>query len=155
MAYFSRSTSPILRYACSRGTFRQAPVPADIEIAVVERAEIPALYRHSGFANALSYRADHPRPDMLATVARRGGAVVGIAAASADGDLLWQIGVEVVATERGRGIGRTLVGRLTEAVLDHGRVPYYSTTVANLHSRDLAIGLGYWPAWTDLYARDR
>jgi hypothetical protein len=26
---------------------------------------------------------------------------------------------------------------------------------ANLRSRALATGLGYWPAWTDLYARDR
>jgi hypothetical protein len=146
---------PILRYACSRDTFRQAPVPTDVEIVIVERAEIAELHRYAGFSNALSFRADHPRPDVVATVARRQGAIVGIAAASADNDALWQIGVEVVAKERGGGIGRALVGRLTEAVFDHGRVPYYSTTVANLHSRGLAIGLGYWPAWTDLYARDR
>jgi hypothetical protein len=146
---------PILRYACSRDTVRQAAVPTGVEIVVVERAEMAALHRYAGFSNALSYRADHPRPDMVATVARRRGEIVGIAAASADNDVLWQIGVEVVAKERGGGIGRALVGRLTGAVFDHGRVPYYSTTVANLHSRGLAIGLGYWPAWTDLYARDR
>lgn len=146
---------PILRHACSRDTFRAAPEPAGVAITVVERAAIPALYRHRGFGQALSYRADHPRPDVLATVARRGKAIVGIAAASADNEALWQIGVEVVATERGGGIGRALVGRLTEAVFDQGRVPYYSTTVANLRSRDLALGLGYWPAWTELYAKDR
>ena len=64
-------------------------------------------------------------------------------------------GKVAVITGGGGGIGRALVGRLTAAVFDRGRVPYYSTTVANLRSRDLAIGVGYWPAWTDLYARDR
>jgi GNAT superfamily N-acetyltransferase len=146
---------PILRYACSRDSLRIAPVPDGVAVTLVNRSELPALYRYTGFAHALSYRRDHPRPDMVAAVARRGAAVVGIAAASADSDLLWQIGVEVVAAERGRGIGRAIVGRLTEAVLDRGRVPYYSTTVANLRSRALALGSGYWPAWTDLYARDR
>jgi len=146
---------PNLRYACSRDTFRPARVPDGITVTMVDQAEVAELYRYPGFGNALSYRSDHPRPDMLATVARRDGAVGGIAAASADNDLLWQIGVDVLAAERGRGIGRALVSRLTEAVFDHGRVPYYSTGIANLRSRALAIGVGYWPAWTDLYARDR
>jgi beta-phosphoglucomutase-like phosphatase (HAD superfamily) len=62
--------------------------------------------------------------------------------------------VRYVEAARGAGIGRALVGRLTEAVLDAGRVPYYSTAVSNLRSRAVALGLGYWPAWTELYARD-
>jgi hypothetical protein len=157
--YVGRDTQdlvgPILRYSCSRDTFRHHADLNGVAIAVVERAEIAALNRYPDFSHALMDRADHPRPDMVATVARRGGEIVGIAAASADSDLLWQLGVEVVAAARGGGIGRALVGRLTEAVFEHGRVPYYSTTIANLHSRSLATGLGYWPAWTDLYVRDR
>jgi hypothetical protein len=37
-------------------------------------------------------------------------------------------------------------------VLAAGRVPCYSTAVSNIASRSLAIRLGYWPAWTELYA---
>ena len=77
-----------------------------------------------------------------------------MAGASADSDDLWQIGVEVVEAARGSGIGRALVGRLIEGILDRGRIPYYTTVVSNLRSRSVAISLGYWPAWTELYARD-
>ena len=145
---------PDLKYACSRAHLRPAASPAGVEIALVEGERIADLYAHEGFGHTLSYRADSPRPDMLATVATRAGEVVGIAGASADSNVLWQIGVEVVAGERGTGIGRALVGRLTMAVLDAGRVPYYSTAASNLRSRAVASGLGYWPAWTELYARD-
>jgi predicted GNAT family acetyltransferase len=92
---------------------------------------------------------------MLATVARLGGAVVGIAGASADSDQLWQIGVDVRPGQRGRGIGTALVSQLTEAILAEGKVPYYSTLVSNLASTNLALSVGYWMAWTDVYAQEK
>lgn len=146
---------PSLRHACSRDRFRPVPVPAGIEIAVVERDGMADLYRHSGFRNALSYQLDHPRPDEVAAVASRGGRVIGVAAASSDSDELWQVGVDVVEDERRGGIGRAMVSRVTELVLERGKVPYYATAVSNIASRSLAIGLGYWPAWTEIYVRDR
>lgn len=66
-----------------------------------------------------------------------------------------RVGVEIAPAARGAGIGRAVVAALTAAVLEAGRVPYYSTTTANLPSQRLALGLGFWPAWTELYARDR
>jgi GNAT superfamily N-acetyltransferase len=143
---------PNLWFACSRDRFRPARSSPDVDISVCERGTIHELYAQPGFTNALSYRADHPRPDMIATVARRDGRIVGIAAASADCDRLWQIGVDVIPEERRHGIGRALVSRLTEAVLNTGRIPCYSTAVSNIASRTLALRLGYWPAWTELYA---
>jgi predicted GNAT family acetyltransferase len=83
------------------------------------------------------------------------GDIVGIAGAKADRELMWQIGVDVVEAARGGGIGRALVSRLTERILDSGRIAYYSTTVSNIRSRAVALSLSYWPAWTELYARDR
>jgi len=146
---------PNLWFACSRDRFRAARSSPDVEISVVERDAIPELYAHPGFTSALMYRADHPRPDMIATVARREGRIVGIAGASADCDRLWQVGVEVIPEERQHGIGRALVSRLTDAVLATGRIPAYSTAVSNIASRSLALRLGYWPAWTELYALER
>ncbi len=146
---------PDLKYACSSGEFRPAAVPRGSEVTLVEGDAIAGLYRYRGFETALSYWPGGARPDVLATVATRGGEVVGIAGASADGETLWQIGVEVVAAARGGGIGRALVGRLTEGILGRGRIPYYSTAVSNIRSRAVALSLGYWPAWTELYARDR
>jgi len=79
--------------------------------------------------------------------------VVGIAGASADCELMWQIGVDVLPEYQGLGIGKALVGTLTKAVLEKGVLPYYSTEVSHLQSRQLAVSLGYWPAWVQLYAR--
>jgi len=146
---------PLLRFSCSRSDLRPAPTPAGLNLALVEGAAVAALYRYSGFPNALGYRRDASRPDVLATVMRQGERVVGIAAASVDHALLWQIGVEVDPDFRGRGIGRALVGRLAAAILDADKIPYYSTGLANLGSQLVALGLGFWPAWTEVYARDR
>jgi GNAT superfamily N-acetyltransferase len=146
---------PDLKYACSADRFRPAANPAGVALSLVEGDAVAQLYRQPGFRNALGYRADSPRPDLAAAVATVGDAIVGIAGASADSDPLWQIGVDVLPAHRGAGVGRALVGRLTEALLARGIVPYYSTAIANLASRSLALGLGYWPAWTEMGAKDR
>jgi GNAT superfamily N-acetyltransferase len=148
-----RLAGPDLKMVCAPGELRETEPPADLSVEVVEGAAVADLYRHDGFRHALAYQTGTPRPDVLAAVARRGGAVVGVAGASADSDELWQIGVDVVEGERGRGIGRAVVARATAAVLAHGRVPYYSTTLSNLSSTRLALGLGYRLAWIELYAR--
>jgi GNAT superfamily N-acetyltransferase len=160
---------PDLKYACSRHDFHPAVVPDHVAISLVEGDDVSDLYQYRGFEEALHYRMDPatgpcgpaccapsgPRPDIAAAVASRAGELVGIAGAKADCELMWQIGVDVVDAARGSGIGRALVSRLTELILDSGRIPYYSTAVSNIRSRAVALSLGYWPAWTELYARDR
>lgn len=74
---------------------------------------------------------------------------------SADCDAMWQIGIAVVAPERGAGVGRALVGRLTELAFQRGRVPFYSADLGNIRSHALAASLGYWPAWVELFAREQ
>lgn len=144
---------PTLAYAASRDTFRPAPVPPGVEVEMVDRDAIPALFAHRGFEHALSYRLDgvpSDRRDQIAAVARRDGEVIGIAAGSDDAGALWQIGVNVVPTAQGAGIGRALVSGLTARLLDAGTVPFYTAAASNIASRSLALGLGYWPAWTAL-----
>lgn len=144
---------PTLAYAASRDTFRPAPVPPGVEVGIVDRDAIPALYAHRGFEHALSYRLDGgpgDRRDQIAAVARRDGEVIGIAACSDDADALWQIGVDVVPAAQGTGIGRALVSGLTARLLDAGTVPFYTAAASNIASRSVALGLGYWPAWTAL-----
>jgi GNAT superfamily N-acetyltransferase len=146
---------PDLKYACSKHDFHPAVVPDHVAISLVEGDDVSDLYQYRGFEEALHYRTDHPRPDMAAAVAWSAGEIVGIAGAKADCELMWQIGVQVVEAARGGGIGRALVSRLSKHILDSGRVPYYSTAVSNIRSRAVALSLGYWPAWTELYVRDR
>jgi hypothetical protein len=145
---------PALSHVCAPDSFRPGAVPAGIAISVVEGEDVFPLHRYSGFARALSYDPDHPRPDIAAAVARRGGEIIGIAGMSADCETLWQIGIEVVAGERGAGIGQALVGRMTALAFQRNRVSSYTADLANLRSHALAASLGYWPAWVELFTRD-
>lgn len=149
-----RLHGPLLRFACDEDNFRPVPQPAGITLTLHQGEQIRELYVYRGFENALEYDHASPRPDLLAVAAWRGQHLVGIAGASADSDDLWQVGVDVVMAARGAGIGRALVGTLTEAILAAGKVPYYSTAVANLRSAAIALGLGYWLAWSEVFARD-
>jgi len=141
---------PTVAYACSHDTFRPAAAPRDAGIDVVEREEIPALYAHPGFDHALAYRTRRDRQDRIAAVARRAGEIVGIAACSDDAEKLWQIGIDVVPVAQVGGIGRSLVSVLTARILEDGKVPFYTAAASNIASCSLALGLGYWPAWTGL-----
>ncbi|UVI33319.1 GNAT family N-acetyltransferase [Paenibacillus spongiae] len=146
---------PDQKYVCSTDDLKAFKIPHGINISICDRSSVTNLYEHTNFSHALSFRTDCERPDMLASIAECEGKIVGIAGASADCDFMWQIGVDVLPEYQGRGIGKAIVGTLTKAILDEGITPYYSTEVSNLQSRQLAISLGYWPAWIQLYARDR
>jgi GNAT superfamily N-acetyltransferase len=147
-------TGPQSSYGCSVDTLRDSAPPRGVALDTVSGPALEALRPLDAFPNALSARPDYLRPDMLAVTARAGREVVACAAASADSDRLWQIGVDVLPPWRGRGIGRVVVGRLTQAILDAGKVPYYSHSVSNVPSAALATSLGYWPAWVQWHARE-
>ncbi len=142
-------------FICSPERYRPPVEPEGLTIELVEGADVIGLYRYKGFDNAFSYRPDHPCPDIAAAVASRDGEVLGIAAMSADSDDLWQIGIDVVPAARGAGLGRALVGRLTECAFRQDKVPFYAAAVSNIRSNALAVGLGYWPAWSEISAKDR
>jgi hypothetical protein len=146
---------PSLVNICSRDRFRPARVPDGVTVELLVGAEIQSLYEYPGFERALGYGESPERPDELAVVVRRNSEIVGIAGASSDSDELWQIGIDIVESERRNGLGRGIVSRLTEAMFDAGVVPYYATWLANIGSRNLAQSLGFWPVWTEIYARDR
>jgi predicted GNAT family acetyltransferase len=141
---------PFLNYACSVDSFQAAGCPEHVEIATFQGQDVESLYRYRGFEQALAYEIDAARPDVLAAVAFHLGEPIGVAAASADSDELWQVGVHVAAGARRAGVGRAVVSHVTKEILNSGRVPYYATKVANLHSAALARELGYWPAWTHM-----
>lgn len=158
-AYVARDgqllAGPELKYVCSRDRLRPLPFTSGLPLELVEEEGIAALYPHREFRHALGFDPGSPRPDVLAWVARAGDEIGGIAGASADSDSFWQIGVEVRPEYRGRGVGQELVHHLTRAVLERGKVPYYSTLASNLTSNTIAVKLGYWPAWVEVYAREQ
>jgi predicted GNAT family acetyltransferase len=149
-----RLGGPYLQYVCSSDTFRAAPVPTGFRLELFEQEQIQEAYAFTGFHHALSYRLENSRPDVIAVAAWHKQQVIGMAGVSADNDQLWQIGVNVDPTYWGMGIGKALVSRATEAILEHDKTPYYATRITNIASGNTARSVGYQLAWTDAYVRD-
>lgn len=91
-------------------------------------------------------------PDMLGVAAVKDGAILGMAGASADSPLLWQIGINVLPEARGQGVAAMLVSLLRNDVLSAGRLPYYGTSISHLESQRVALRAGFLPAWFELVA---
>ena len=146
---------PNLLHVCSPDSLRPVAPPNGIEFAIVELEGISDLYKYPEFRNALNDRVNPDRPDVLAATASRGADVIGIAGVSADSDLLWQVGVDVIAAYRGLGIGQALVHLVTEAVCSRDKVPYYATAASNLSSRNVANRVGYSPCWVEVASYEK
>ncbi len=147
-----RMVGPDLKFVCTQQDLRR--IQTDVEVELVEGVEIAALYPNSSFPNALG-RADNPlRPTVIVCLAKSRGTVVGMAAAKADSDLMWQVGIDTMPGYRRMGIAKALVARLTGRILERGRIPYYATWISNIGSQHTALSVGYTPVWAELYSRD-
>jgi GNAT superfamily N-acetyltransferase len=145
---------PDMKYICTRESFVPLEANTAAQVHVLAGAEVARLYQYEEFSHALEYDLSSNRPDVLAAVAELDGQVVGVAGCSADCAELWQVGIDVLPNQRRSGIGKILVNRVTAAILEAGKIPYYSTFPSNVVSRSLAVATGYFPCWTELYTAD-
>jgi GNAT superfamily N-acetyltransferase len=118
---------------------------------MVEQDDIPALYQCEGFRNAVQYDVNHPRPDILVILAKKDSQIVGMAGASNDCAMMWQVGMDVLPEYRNFGLAAYLVNRLTLEILNRRYVPYYGTSSSNIASQRVAHRAGYYPAWVCAY----
>ena len=121
------------------------------EYEFVEEQDIHKLYQFEGFGYVLHYGDSYLFPEMLISLAKYKGDVVGIAGAHAGCKSLWSINVDVLPPYRGKGLASALVNMLTLEVLNRGYVPYYFTSEWNVHSIRAAIRAGYTYAWVHCY----
>jgi GNAT superfamily N-acetyltransferase len=145
---------PDLKHVCSKGIFKAYQPESDIEITLVEDVRQLSVYGDARFSNSLGRTNNPHTPLMIAAVANCGGKIAGVACASADCDVMWQIGVDTLPDFRRRGIGKAAVSAVTAFALEHGIIPYFSTLESNTASRATAAALGFKPAWVELYARE-
>jgi GNAT superfamily N-acetyltransferase len=143
---------PDIKHICAKNLFRPFPPPEGVQIEIVEDIKEIRKYLGPQFPNNLSYSNN---PIMVAAVAKVNGEIAGLSSATADTDTMWQIGVDTLEQFRKRGIGKAAVSAVTEYLLEHGAIPYYSTFEENIASRALAAALGYKAAWVELYAREQ
>lgn len=98
---------------------------------------------------------DKNAPDVLAVAAKENGKIIGMAGASADSPLLWQIGIGVAPEYRGMGVAANLVALLKDAVLERGKVPYYGSAVSHTLSLSTGVAAGFFPCWTRITSKQR
>ena len=126
--------------------------PKDINLKTewFENETIHQFYDTKMFSNAFCEKYDPKRPDVLAVAAYDGDKIIGMAGCSADTPLLWQIGIDVNENYRGRGIGTYLVTILKNETEKRGKIPFYGTSLSNLHSWGIALNSGFYPAWIEI-----
>lgn len=124
---------------------------APFELRVLYPEDLSSLYTPE-WSNALCEA--RRELDMLAVGAYDDGRLVGLAGCSADCEDMWQIGVDVLPSHRGLGLGPALTGRLTAEIFARDRIPFYCAAWSNIRSVRTALRCGYRPAWIEVTARD-
>lgn len=93
--------------------------------------------------------------DVLAVGAYDNGKLIGLSGCSADCEMMYQIGVDVLPEYRRKGIASAVTSRLALEVLALGKVPFYCAAWSNIKSVRNAVKSGFRPAWVELTARNR
>jgi len=126
------------------------PKNLDLKLKWFEKDEIHQFYETKKFPNALCTTYNPKRPDVLAVAAYDENKIIGMAGCSADTPLLWQIGIDVDENYRGKGIGTYLVTLLKNEIEKRGKIPFYGTSLSNLHSWSIALNSGFTPVWVEI-----
>jgi hypothetical protein len=140
-----------LYYVPDCKTIKRLPCPDEFTFHVKEGKEIHDLYKFPGFNNAIQYDKKHARPDELVTYAMKGNEIVGMAGASIDSKIMWQIGIDILPPFRNAGLASCLVSNLAIMIMEHGIVPYYGTASSNIASQAVAYRSGLIPTWMCTY----
>jgi len=140
-----------LYYILDCNKIKKLPLPDGFEFYIKEGKEIHDLYKISGFENAIQYDINHPRPDVIVIYAMYENNIVVMAGASADSDLMWQIGINVLHQFRNKGLATSLVSNLALIIMERGSVPYYGAASSNIASQSVAYRSRFIPTWMCSY----
>ena len=127
-------------------------LPCTFPLRVLEQKDFAGLYLPE-WHNALCEK--RKKLDVLAVGAYDGDALVGLAGCSADADMMWQIGVDVLPEYRRRGIAAALTSRLALEIMERGKVPFYCSAWSNLLSVRNALRCGFTPAWVEMTVKPK
>ena len=121
----------------------------DYEIKVFEGEELEQFRGDDRFNEAFLFH-DIPK-DEIGVGAYKDGEILGMAGATSDSDMMWQIGINVMPEAEGLGIGSMLVTIIKNEILKRGKLPFYGTSMSHIASQNVALKAGFLPAWSELY----
>lgn len=126
-------------------------LPCGYELRVLHQEDFAKLYLPQ-WSNALCEKRKHL--DVLGVGAYDDGVLIGLAGCSADCDMMYQLGVDVLQEYRRKGVASALTSRLALEILALGKVPFYCAAWCNIKSVRNAIRSGFRPAWVAMTAKD-
>jgi len=129
-------------------------IETSMQVKWYEQEEIHQFYEGGKFPNALCPDFNPERPDMIAVTAVENDEIIGMAGCSADSPVMWQIGIDIDKKHRGKGLGTKLVLLLKNEILARGMIPYYGTSLSNIHSWKIALNCGFSPVWIEIGSKD-
>lgn len=121
------------------------------ELRVLPKENLADLYLEQ-WSNCLTFN-DRKR-DVLGVGAYDNGKMIGLAGCSADCEMMYQIGVDVLPEYRRKGVASAVTSRLALEILALGKVPFYCAAWSNIKSVRNAIKSGFHPAWVELTVRN-
>lgn len=120
----------------------------EYEVRWYEQDEIEQFRGDKRFEHAYSYLPD--APDVLGVAVLKDGEILGMAGASADSDVMWQIGIDVSPECKGRNLGPFITILLKREILKRGKLPYYGTVESHIQSQKVAVKSGFLPFWAEI-----
>lgn len=124
----------------------------DFTLKWYEKDEILQFKNDDRFDEAFAFNDNYP--DVLAVAALDDeGNILGMAGASEDSDIMWQIGVNVLKDAKGKGVATTIVKALKNEILKRGKVPFYGTVESHIISQKVSLKSGFYPVFAEVKVR--
>lgn len=124
----------------------------NIKLKWYEKDEILKFKDDNRFDEAFAFNKNYP--DILAVAAvDEEDNILGMAGASGDSKIMWQIGINVLEDEKGKGIASFIVQSLKNEILNRGKVPFYGTVESHIISQKVALKSGFYPAFAEVKIR--
>jgi RimJ/RimL family protein N-acetyltransferase len=137
---------PMLGWALS-GPPAAAEAPPGYRLERVSREWMNEWQRRDVFTNALGQSVQMHRTfrNQFACVLFDGSGEPAAIAGAYDTAGLSEIGVDVAAAHRGRGLAPVAVRAVSAAILEESRTPFYVCEVSNVRSQRTALASGFLP----------
>lgn len=126
--------------------------PKDFKLKWYEKDEILQFKGDDRFDEAFAFDSNYP--DILAVSAVDDeGKILGMAGASEDSDIMWQIGINVLPEAKGKGVASVIVQALKNEILRREKVPFYGTVESHIISQKVALKSGFYPVFAEVKIR--
>lgn len=124
----------------------------NVKLKWYEKNEILQFKDDNRFDEAFAFNKNYP--DVLAVAAVDDeDNILGMAGASEDSKIMWQIGINVLEDEKGKGIASVIVQALKNEILNRVKIPFYGTVESHIVSQKVALKSGFYPAFAEVKIR--